>query len=108
MTEQRLTISALQDMQTIMAAAQHPHVAKAIGELIELRELEERLEAVMKPDCPGFESACRALWDREPHHLLARHGYPVDFDSQPAAIRAGLKRQVMTVLRAISAEVKRG
>lgn len=76
------------------------------GEILHLRRLKERMEAVLLPSCPGFEAACRALWEREPHHLLAARGFPVDYDSQPPAIKAGVKRQVLTVLRTISKEVK--
>lgn len=75
-------------------------------ELTSYRWLVERLEAILRPDCPGFEAACRALWDREPHRMLEKAGYPIDYDSQPPAIKAGLKRQVLTVLRTAAKEVR--
>nr|DAU95745.1 MAG TPA: hypothetical protein [Caudoviricetes sp.] len=76
------------------------------AELVAYRALEERLEAMLRPDCPGFEAVCRALWDSEPHRLLAHAGYAVDYDSQPTAIKAEIKRKVFTVLRATAKEVR--
>jgi hypothetical protein len=76
------------------------------AELTSYRWLVERLEAVLRPDCPAFDAACRALWKREPHRILEKAGYPIDYDSQPPAIKAGLKRQVLTVLRTVEKEVR--
>ncbi|EQB4319515.1 hypothetical protein ACYJ2I_004069 [Enterobacter hormaechei] len=76
------------------------------AELTSYRWLVERLEAALLPDCPAFDAACRALWEREPHRILEKAGYPIDYDSQPPAIKAGLKRQVLTVLRTVEKEVR--
>ncbi|WP_142971397.1 hypothetical protein [Enterobacter hormaechei] len=76
------------------------------AELVAYRALEERLEAMFRPDCPGFEAVCRALWDMEPHKLLARAGYAVDYDSQPTTIKATIKRKVYTILRTTAKEVR--
>lgn len=76
------------------------------AELVAYRALEERLEAMLRPDCPGFEAVCRALWDLEPHRLLAHAGYAVDYDSQPTAVKATIKRKVFTILRATAKEVR--
>jgi len=65
----------------------------------------ENLEDALRPESRLFQAACHALWDCEPHHLLATAGYPVNFDAQPAAIKASLRRQVLTVTRAMAREI---
>jgi len=75
-------------------------------ELVAYRWKEERLEAMLRPDCPGFEAACRALWDVEPHTMLANAGFAVDYDSQPPTIKARIKRKVLAVMRTAAREVR--
>ena len=46
-----------------------------------------------------LDEAAKALWELTSHPMLARGGYPTDWESQPATVKKSVIRQVRTVLK---------
>lgn len=51
-------------------------------------------------DEQALEIAAKALWESEPHHLLAAGGYPVKWEDQCSSIKRGMIRKAKLVIRA--------
>lgn len=47
-----------------------------------------------------LDAACKALWECEPHRMLAIGGYATDYESQPETIKLDLRKQVRAVFSA--------
>lgn len=51
-------------------------------------------------DEQALEIAAKALWESEPHHLLAAGGYPVKWEDQCSSIKRGMIRKARVAIRA--------
>lgn len=51
-------------------------------------------------DEQALEIAAKAIWESEPHHLLAAGGHPVKWEEQCSSIKRSVTRQARLAIRA--------
>lgn len=54
-------------------------------------------------DKDALEIAARALWESEPHHLLAAAGHATDWDNVCSSIKKGMLKKARVVVKAYEA-----